>query len=94
VDPVTCSALSRLRDIQYAKIDLSCNGFACGSAAGGVYRHLHNAPSTGEAIETQGKPQADTVTGLTDYADADGYHRKIQTSEIVRTTQGQTTLNG
>ncbi|EFR3650732.1 YgdI/YgdR family lipoprotein [Salmonella enterica] len=37
---------------------------------------------TGEIIETQGKPEVDTATGMTKYADAYGYHRVIKTSEI------------
>lgn len=48
---------------------------------------------TGEIIQTQGKPEADSATGLTKYADAYGYHREIQTSEIVQTTEGKTQLN-
>lgn len=48
---------------------------------------------TGEIIQTQGKPEADSATGLTKYADAYGYHREIQTSEIVQTTEGQSQLN-
>ena len=48
---------------------------------------------TGEVIKTQGKPVTDTATGLTKYADAYGYHREIQTSEIVQTIEGQAQLN-
>lgn len=48
---------------------------------------------TGEAIQTLGKPEADSATGLTKYADAYGYHREIRTSEIVQTTEGGMHLN-
>ena len=48
---------------------------------------------TGEVIQTQGKPEADSATGLTKYADAYGYHRAIKTSEIVQTTEGGMHLN-
>lgn len=48
---------------------------------------------TGEIIETQGKPEVDTVTGMTKYADAYGYHRVIKTSEIVQTTEGASKLD-
>ncbi|EBM3816770.1 YgdI/YgdR family lipoprotein [Salmonella enterica] len=48
---------------------------------------------TGEIIETQGKPEVDTATGMTKYADAYGYHRVIKTSEIVQTTEGASKLD-
>ncbi|AGR58902.1 MAG TPA: YgdI/YgdR family lipoprotein [Salmonella bongori] len=48
---------------------------------------------SGEVIETQGKPEVDTATGMTKYADAYGYHRVIKTSEIVQTTEGASKLN-
>ena len=48
---------------------------------------------TGEVIQTQDKPEVDSATGLTKYADAYGYHREIQTSEIVQTTEGGMHLN-
>ncbi|ECQ3649935.1 YgdI/YgdR family lipoprotein [Salmonella enterica] len=48
---------------------------------------------TGEIIETQGKPEVDTATGMTKYADVYGYHRVIKTSEIVQTTEGASKLD-
>ncbi|WP_336220700.1 YgdI/YgdR family lipoprotein [Citrobacter amalonaticus] len=48
---------------------------------------------SGEVIQTQGKPEADSATGLMKYADAYGYHREIQTSEIVQTTEGKSQLS-
>lgn len=48
---------------------------------------------TGEVIETQGKPEVDTATGMTKYADVYGYHRVIKTSEIVQTTEGASKLD-
>ncbi|MDJ3708195.1 YgdI/YgdR family lipoprotein [Salmonella enterica] len=48
---------------------------------------------TGEIVETQGKPEVDTATGMTKYADAYGYHRVIKTSEIVQTTEGASKLD-
>ncbi|EDZ6642107.1 YgdI/YgdR family lipoprotein [Salmonella enterica] len=48
---------------------------------------------TGDIIETQGKPEVDTATGMTKYADAYGYHRVIKTSEIVQTTEGASKLD-
>ncbi|EAB9080897.1 YgdI/YgdR family lipoprotein [Salmonella enterica subsp. enterica] len=46
---------------------------------------------TGDIIETQGKPEVDTATGMTKYAY--GYHRVIKTSEIVQTTEGASKLD-
>ncbi|MFV0265190.1 MAG: YgdI/YgdR family lipoprotein [Kluyvera sp.] len=48
---------------------------------------------TGKTIDTQGKPVADAATGLTTYADTFGYQRVINTSEIVQTTKGKTTMD-
>lgn len=42
---------------------------------------------TGEVIKTQGKPEADQPSGVTQYADAYGYRREIKTSEIVQTVE-------
>lgn len=49
---------------------------------------------TGEIIETQGKPEVDTATGMTKYADAYGYHRVIKTSEIVRRQKAHRSWTG
>ena len=48
---------------------------------------------TGKTIDAQGKPVADAATGLTTYADTFGYQRVINTSEIVQTTKGKTTID-
>ncbi|MCQ7085573.1 YgdI/YgdR family lipoprotein [Salmonella enterica] len=41
----------------------------------------------------RGKPEVDTATGMTKYADVYGYHRVIKTSEIVQTTEGASKLD-
>lgn len=51
------------------------------------------ATRTGEVIETQGKPEENASTGLTEYADTFGYHRVIRTSEITHTTEGKTSIS-
>ena len=48
---------------------------------------------TGKTIDTQGEPVANAATGMTSYADTFGYQRVIATSEIVQTTNGNTTLD-
>ncbi|KYE16084.1 hypothetical protein AF378_14480 [Salmonella enterica subsp. enterica serovar Typhimurium] len=41
----------------------------------------------------RGKPEVDTATGMTKYADVYGYHRVMKTSEIVQTTEGASKLD-
>lgn len=44
--------------------------------------------TSGEVIQTQGKPENDNSTGMTKYADAYGYHRQIKTSDVVQVVEG------
>ncbi|MDN8559127.1 YgdI/YgdR family lipoprotein [Citrobacter werkmanii] len=59
----------------------------------GCTSHYTMTTRTGEVIETQGKPEADPATELTAYADTFGYHRTIQTREIVQTAEGKSSFS-
>ena len=48
--------------------------------------------TSGAAIETQGKPEQDSGTGLTKYADTYGYHRVIKSSDVKQIDKGKTVL--
>ncbi|MEB2417523.1 YgdI/YgdR family lipoprotein [Citrobacter sp. R-1.5.2] len=48
--------------------------------------------TSGTTIETQGKPEQDSGTGLTKYADTYGYHRVIKSSEVKQIDKGKTVL--
>ncbi|MDA8517137.1 YgdI/YgdR family lipoprotein [Citrobacter sp. Igbk 16] len=48
--------------------------------------------TSGTTIETQGKPEQDSGTGLTKYADTYGYQRVIKSSEVKQIDKGKTVL--
>lgn len=48
--------------------------------------------TSGSTIETQGKPEQDSGTGLTKHADAYGYHRVIKSSDVKQIDKGKTVL--
>lgn len=48
--------------------------------------------TSGATIETQGKPEQDSWTGLTKYADTYGYHRVIKSSDVKQIDKGKTVL--
>ena len=48
--------------------------------------------TSGATIETQGKPEPDSGTGLTKYADTYGYHRVIKSSDVKQIDKGRTVL--